>query len=697
MAELLLEVGTEELPAPELPRLAKNLHKLAAKALRENLLEFERLKVLYTPRRLVLHVLGLPERQADREEEVLGPAVKVGVAPDGSYTQAAQGFARSQGVVVEELRTKTTAKGEYLYVRKLIPGRPTAEVLAEALPELIRNLPLPETMRWDSSGLRFIRPIRWLLCLLDKEVIDFQLGSLQTGNRTRLHRFHQPREVAVKSPEEYFAALRSDLVILDPEERQRAIAQGLEATAAEVGGRPLLDQEFLEFLTAFVEHPAPVRGEFEERFLRLPQEIIFTTMREEGHFVPVVDNSGKALPYFIGLRDGPNDPEELAGIRRGYERILRAKLTDSEYFFKLDRQQPLADYVPQLREVIYQEKLGTIWDKVERIRALAAEIASRLGFEHRKEIDRAAYLCKADLVTQMVQEFPSLEGIIGGIYAALDGEPELVAQGIKEHYLPRSRGDALPETEPGIAVSLADKLDTVIGSLLLGEVPTGSRDPFGLRRKANGVIRIALGRELDLDFYRLIRDSEGLYDFLGEGKVNPITAVIDFFNDRLYQILLQEHDFDYDILDATTSVGEGNFWLVLKKSQALSAIRGGEEFTALALAFARARNILAKAQDVPEGFDPELFEEEAEHELWQAYRRAQERIAELERERRYDAVLQELLRLKGPIDRYFDEVLVMAESAEVRANRLGFLKSLVELFLRIGDLSKLVVAKEGNR
>ncbi len=703
MPELLLEIGTEEIPPVELAPLAEHLRARAEAALRESLLNYESLRVLYTPRRLVLHVRGLADRQEDQEEEVLGPSVKVGIAPDGSPTPAAVGFARSQGVAVEELGRKQTEKGEYLFVRRRIPGRPTAELLGELLPKLIRELPAGETMRWDESGLYFVRPIRWLLCLLDDQVIDFTLGSLRSSRWTHLHRFSSPPKVEIRDPGDYFRKLREDLVVLDPAERRERIEKGLERLARKVGGRPLLPEDFLQFLVDLIEHPTPILGEFDPRFLKLPQEVLFTTMREEGHFVPVVDGDGRALPYFIGLRDGPSSSSSEELIKRGYERVLRAKLTDSEYFFQADRRCSLADYVPRLREVIYQEKLGTIWDKVERIRALAAEVARRAGFTHLEEIDRAAYLCKADLVTQMVGEFPSLEGVIGGIYAALDHEPELVARGIREHYLPRARGDALPESEPGIAISLADKLDTVIGSLLIGEEPTGSRDPYGLRRKANGIIRIALGRELDLDFYELVCDMEHLYDFLGPSKVRPITAVVDFLNERLYQILLQEHGLDYDILEATTSVGEGNFWRVLLKSQALAEIRSGAEqkLSELVIAFSRARNIVAKAQasgEAPEGtgfsFDPELFEEEAERELWRAYLEAKRRIEALEPARRYGEILQELLRLKAPIDRYFDEVLVMAPSPGLRANRLGFLGKLVELFFTIGDLSKLVVAKD---
>jgi len=686
MAELLLEVGTEEVPAAELPLLGGELERRAAALFKESLLDYGSLKVFYTPRRLVLHVEGLAERQEDRVEEIVGPSAEVGLAPDGSPTEAARGFARSHDVGVEDLQVKETEKGEYLFIKKELPGRPTAEVLAEILPPLIKGLPAAETMRWEATGLRFIRPIRWLLCLLDSQMVGFKLGSIRSGNKTRLHRFAEPSEVEVRDPQDYFRRLGGDLVILDPRERRRRIEEGLEKLAGEVGGRPATETEpgFIEYLANSVEYPTPILGEFDRRFLGLPQEVLFTTLREEGHSVPLVDREGRALPYFVGFRDGPEDERGL--VRKGYERILRAKLVDSEYFFNVDRQRKLEDYLPRLREVIYQERLGTIWDKVERIRRIAVEIGRRAGFKGLGEIERAALLCKADLVTQMVGEFPKLEGVIGGIYAALDGEPEEVARGIKEHYLPRHRGDRLPESAAGIAVSLADKLDTVVGSILIGEEPTGSRDPYGLRRKANGIVRTALGRELDLDLYRLIRDLEGLYDFLGERS--SIEKAVDFLNERLYQILLQEYGLDYDILDATTSVGEGNPWRVLLRSRALQEARTGAEFEELAVAFSRARNITSGYSI--DHFNPELFEEDAERGLWRAYLDARKVIEGLELERRYGEILQELLKLKGPIDRYFDDVLVMCDSRELRENRLGFLLKIVELFFVLGDLSKVV-------
>jgi len=688
MAELLLEVGTEEIPATELPLLGKELKQRAEALLNENLLSYGSLKVLYTPRRLVLLVEGLVGRQEDRTEEILGPAAKIAFGEDGSPTAAARGFARSHDVKVEDLQVREMEKGEYLFIRKEIPGRPAVEVLSETLPRLIKGLPAAETMRWEATGLRFIRPIRWLLCLLDSRVVEFRLGGLRSGNRTRLHRFAEPDEVEVHDPQDYFRLLEDDLVVLDPATRRRRIEEGLEQLAQEIGGRPFAEPEFIDYLANFVEYPTPILGEFAPRFLSLPQEVLFTTLREEGHFVPLIDREGRALPYFVGFRDGPEDERGL--VKKGYERILRAKLVDSEYFFNIDRRRRLADYVEELRDVIYQERLGTVWEKTERVRRLAVEIGQRARFKDLEKIDRAALLCKADLVTQMVGEFPSLEGAIGGIYAALDGEPEGVAQGIKEHYRPRARGDCLPKAEAGIAVSLADKLDTVIGSIFIGEEPTGSRDPYGLRRKANGIVRLALGRELDLDLYQLIRDTEGVYSFLEEHQ--PVERVIDFLNERLYQILLQEYGIDYDILDATTAVSAGNLWRVLLKSQALQGIRSGEEFSELVIAFSRARNITSGYSS--DGFNPELFEEEAERELWQAYLEAQAAVERLEPQRKYQEILQELLKLKGPIDRYFDEVLVMCDSRELRENRLGFLLKIVELFFKVGDLSKIVVPGE---
>jgi glycyl-tRNA synthetase beta chain len=685
-----LEIGVEEMPPRESPLLAQQLQSAAEELLRARRIGFAAAAVYCTPRRLVLLVKGVEEEQRPATEEVRGPSKRVAFAEDGSPTQAALGFARGQGVSVEELTVRETGDGEYVYAVKRTPGRPTIELLPELLPQLIRKLSPSETMRWDETGLRFIRPIRRLLALFGEEPIEFAYGRLRSQPVTRGHRFLGARDIPIKRIPEYFEKLRDNGVVWDPLERRERIERSLEKIAGQIKAHPALDEALRSEIADNLEHPTAVLGEFPQEFLELPREILETTIVEHQKFVPFAVGD-KAAPYFVGYRDGRED--ETGTVRRGYERVVRARLTDSKFFFEVDRRVTLAERATELKGVIFQEKLGSIWDKVERMRRLGAEIAKRLGHDALLEqIDRTIYLCKADLLTAMVGEFPDLEGIVGGIYARLEGEPEPVWRGIYEHYLPKAAGDPVPETVTGWIAGLADKLDTVVGSLLLGEEPTGSRDPFGLRRKANGVIRIAIERKLDLDFFQLVRDLERLYAFLGERR--PLDRVESFFLDRLYLELRDDYGVPYDIADAVIAVRDGNFYRAYRRAVSLNEIREEERFQSLVIAFSRVANI-TRGQKA-HGFDPQRFQEEAERELWRAYLKAEGQIKRLLPQGDYPGIIEKLLDMKDPIDRYFDEVLVMAPDALLRQNRLGLLSKIVELFLTVGDLSKIVVEGEST-
>ncbi|OGF55152.1 MAG: glycine--tRNA ligase subunit beta [Candidatus Fraserbacteria bacterium RBG_16_55_9] len=684
LRDLLLEIGTEELPPRESPRLADQLKAAAEELLKEARLRFQAAAVYYTPRRLVLLVKGLDEGQEEVIREIKGPAKRVGLDAQGQPTQAAFGFCRSHSAQPEDLFVKETEEGEYLYVKKTIPGRSTAELLPEWLPQLIAKLTPSETMRWDNSGIRFIRPIRWLLCIFGEETIHFTYGRTRSDNVTYGHRLIGSAALSVRDVREYFEVIEKSGVILDQLERRSHVEASLKKISQKLKARYALSEELWGEIADNLEHPTPILGQIHEEFLKLPREILQTTLVEHQKFVPFTIGE-RASPYFVGFRDGGDDHDGT--VRRGYERVVKARLTDSKFFFESDRKRTLSDRAQELRSVIYQEKLGSIWDKVERMRAIAAEIAKRLRYSELEEIDRTVRLSKADLLTAMVGEFPNLEGIVGGIYAELENEPSLVSRGIYEHHLPKAAGDPVPESVSGIATSLADKIDTLIGSLLLGEEPTGSRDPYGLRRKANGIIQIALDRELDLDFFQLIGDLEHLYAFLHERK--PIPCVEDFLSERLYYELRGDYKVAYDVVDAIIATRDGNFHRVLQKARSLGKIRDEERFQSLVIAFSRASNI-TRGQKA-HGFDPYRFQEEAERELWRAYLKAEGQIKQLLPQRDYEGIIERLIALREPIDRYFDDVLVMAPDALVRQNRLGFLAKIVELFLTVGDLSKIVV------
>lgn len=688
--DLLLEIGVEEIPPKESPHLAKQLRSAAEEVLKAYRLDHETAAVYYTPRRLTLYVKGLDEEQRESTEEVRGPPREVGLDDAGNPTEAALGFARRQGVEPGELKVMETAKGEYLCAHKTIPGRPTGEVLREALPQTIDALAPSETMRWDNSGRRFIRPMRWILCMYGEETIPFEFGRLRAGRITSGHRFLGSKNIPVDSSLDYFEKLQANGVVLDQLERRERIDEALKEISQQIKARPVVSEELRGQIADNLEHPSPVLGEFPEDYLRLPREILETTLLEHQKFVPFAVGD-KASPHFVGFRDGPEDHDQI--VRRGYQRVVRARLDDSAFFFDEDRKRPLADRVPELDRVTYQEQLGTIGDKVKRMRAIAARLAERLNLEpHREEIDRAATLCKTDLLTEMVHEFPNLEGVMGGIYADLDGEPESVSRGIYEHYLPKSARDPIPESPIGIVISLADKTDTVIGSLLIGEEPTGSRDPFGLRRKANGVVRIALERQLDLDLLSFAAELKDLYAFLNDiGSFQPVSK---FFVDRFAHALRDDYEIAHDVTKAVTASGEGNLHRALHKARALTEIRGEEPFQSLVLAFTRVSNIVSEQRT--HGYEPRHFEDEAEKALWRAVLKAEGQIEQLEKEADYAGIIERLIELRGPIDRYFDEVLVMAEDPRVRQNRLGFLSSIESLFFTIGDLSQIVVEGESD-
>ena len=686
MPEFLLEVGTEELPALDAPVLARALGDRLAQALREERLGFSGMEIHWTPRRLAVLVRGLSERQADLVEEVRGPAAAVGLDSTGNPTQAALGFLKKYGATPQDLKRKVVGEKEYLFLEVRTPGRPAQEVLQELIPDILRSLPCRKTMRWDSSGVAFLRPIRWLVCLLDNEILPIRYGSLTAGRITRGHRFFGPRELALNSPAEYVEKLREARVIADPRERERMIRDAAKGVEGEYGVRALWTEELLGILVGSLEWPSPVLGEFPGEFLDLPAPVIAAVLHEEGKFVPFA-RDGEPAPVFLGFRDGKED--EKGYVRQGYERVVRARLRDARFFFENDRKRPLAERVLDLREVVYEARLGSVWDKVQRIREICKRLVDPLGLDGEQGalLDRAAFLCKADLTTEMVREFPELAGVMGGIYARLSGEPEEVAVAIEEHLLPRTRADELPESTLGTALSLADKLDTVMGAIIVGEVPTGSRDPYGIRRAANALISLILRKRLVVDLFGVIDAAAEFYPRIPEGKDKH--TVKGFLVDRLRHVLRDDFGVPHDIVEAVLAVPRGDFLGVLERAQALASLKRDAALAELAQIFERLRNITKDHGFTT--FDPELFQKEEEQELWREYLKAEGKVRRALTERDFAGALKALLPLGRPVHRYFEKVFVMVEDERVRENRLSFLKALLSLFLEIGDLSVLSV------
>jgi len=630
-------------------------------------------------------VEDLAEKQPDLDQEVIGPPERVAFDPQGRPTKAALGFARTQEVDLEELQVVETPRGRYLAARKRQPGRSAMEILAEELPRLITQVPFPKSMRWMDLGLRFARPIHWILALLDRDVISFQLESLRSGRTTRGHRFMSPGEALVNHPREYLDVCRSLHVIADPKERSVMIQHGATEAARSLGGRLLEDPELLRTVTNLVEYPVVVTGGFEERFLELPREVLVTAMREHQKFFTIEDQSGNLLPYFVNIANLL--PPSLENIRKGNERVLRARLSDARFFFQEDGKHTLEERLGKLSGIIFHAKLGTMMEKVHRIRTLATQLAQDLEPQWVPQVERAALLCKADLTTEMVGEFPSLQGTMGMHYALLQGEPMEVARAIREHYLPAFAGDRIPSGPVGAMVALADKLDTVVGCFAVGEPPSGAGDPLGVRRAALGILRILLERGYAADLsWAVDKALDLLRARVGEIPPETPQEIISFFRVRLENLWVSQ-GHELALIQAVLGAGLQDLPQTLKRLQALETFVGQDGFTDLALSFKRVLNIVG--DHAPGEVDTSLFTQPEEGDLLELVNWAETRIPQHMAKAEPLEALQDLASQRKRLDLFFEAVLVNDPDPAVRANRLSMLARLARVFLKLADFSKL--------
>ncbi len=686
MKELLLEIGTEEIPAGFVPQALKDLEALAKKELEASRIDFSGVKTLGTPRRLVLSIESVSEKQRDDETRKIGPSKQAAFDAKGNPTKAAIGFAKGQSVPVESLTVIQTEKGEYVCAVKKESGKPTAEILSFLLPKWILSIPFQKSMKWADVPIRFVRPIHWILALFGGEVISFEVGNVRSGNFTDGHRFMSPGPLAVKDFQSYLQKMREAFIIVDPLERRQKIEEEMVREGARVSGKVLKDDDLLDEVNFLVEYPVALCGGFDHQFLSLPREILVHSMKEHQRYFPLVDEKGVLLPHFVCVSN--IQPKNREVVVKGNEKVLKARLSDAAFFFEDDLKIPLANRLEQLKKVVFQAKLGTSYEKVMRFTQLAIWLAERLNPELRESVERASLLCKADLVTGMVGEFPKLQGVVGKEYARLSGERPEIAEAIYEHYLPGFSGDRLPSSTIGDIVSTADKMDTIVGCFGVGLAPTGTADPFGLRRQALGIVRIILEKKYSLSLIGLIEESGRQLEEKMERPFEQVKQeVLDFFRVR-YQNFLLDKGYPFDVTDAVLSISFDELVDVQGRIDALRGAREWKDFESIVIAFKRAMNIL-KGSPPKKEMNPSLFTESVEKNLFQAFAVAKEKIATSLKVKDYGAALLEMTRMKKPIDDFFDGVMVMVEDEAIRDNRLALLDEIGKTFLKIADFSKL--------
>ena len=690
MSDLLLEIGTEEIPSTYLNRGLEEFGHLAKDYLRENRIVVEGSISTYgTLRRLVLVGKAIADKQEDTIQEITGPPKKAAFDKQGNPTKAAFGFAKKQGVSVDELQLLDTPKGEYLYVKRKIPGRPTIDLLSEFLPELIANIPWPKSMHWGSGEFSFVRPIHWVVAIFDGQVIPFEVAGVRSGNKTRGHRFMASQFIEVGDLQDYLRKMSKSSVIIDRREREGKVEESVIKAAKKISGTSIEDPELLSIVTNMVEFPYAICGSFDKSFLNLPDPVLITSMREHQRYFSIRDQEGRLMPHFVAINNTIARDESI--VRKGHERVLQARLADADFFFREDRKRLLEDRLEDLKTVIYQAELGTSFAKVQRFTKLAEYLAGQIAPEKLNDVRLAARLCKCDLVTEIVTEFPSLQGIMGEIYARLDGHPEDVCIAISDHYLPVQAESKLPGSLIGSIVGMADRMDTIVGCFALGLEPTGTADPYALRRQALGIIRLIRDNKITGSFIDFVRESVSILSDTISFDLEGVTGkVLKFIKDRFKNMLLSE-DITQEFIEAVITTDFNFLNQLEKRIEALRKFRDiSKDFELIAIAFKRIMNIL-KGFEGTYRVNPDLFEDKSEENLWKIFQSVKaEGIKEIERENYLDA-LNLMAKLSGPVDEFFSQVMVMAKDKRVRENRIGMLKELNNFFLQIADFSKFAV------
>jgi len=692
MKTALLEIGTESLPARFVPGTLAQMERLAGELLGENRLPFKELHTYGTPMRLALIIKGLAENSEPQTLEVAGPPARLLKDAQGAFTPQARGFARSQGVEPEALVVKETAKGQVLAAPKILPAQAAAKVLQRVFPELISRLEFPKGLEWEETRFRFGRPIRTLVALYGKRVVPFQLAGVRSGSKTRGLAALGQKPVPISDPDKYLEVLRDGCVLADQEERRRVLLKGLEETAAQSSGRLGEEDALAEEVLFLCEHPVPVLGEIERSYLELPQALLTTVLRKQLKFFPLLGRDGRLVAQFIGVRDGLSENQKE--VQDGYERVIGARFSDAYFFVHRDSETTLAQKRPKLALVGFQKGLGSMLDKSERtlgiVRWLCNELRQEIHFDE-QAAQSIAELCHADLVTDVVKEFPELQGTIGGVYARREGLGERVALGLEEFYFPVQAKGPLPSHLEGCLASLAGKMDAIAGLFAIGRKPSGSEDPFGLRRLGNGAVRILLEKQIPVSIERLIAAAAGqlkLNVSIDEEKVRR--EVEEFFWQRVESLFLDQ-GFKIDEIRAVREGGLGErLPRTYKRLAAVHALRAEKDFASLAQVFKRAANIVKQGDgEAAAGVDKNLLQDQAEKDLCGALGQVESEVRSKSAAEEYEAALRALVRIKPQLDAFFEKVLVMAEDPALRGNRLSLLGRLVALFKSVADVSQI--------
>ncbi|PJN90853.1 glycine--tRNA ligase subunit beta [Bacillus sp. mrc49] len=684
--DLLLEIGLEELPARFVTASMNQLSDKVQKWLTEKAIEFGTVEAFSTPRRLAILVKDVEESQKDIEEEAKGPAKKIALDSEGNWSKAALGFVRGQGMTSEDIYFKELKGVEYAHVNKFIKGQPTLQLLSE-LAEIISGMTFPKNMRWADQELRFARPIKWLIALFGHDVVPFSIADVQTGRETKGHRFLGEKAI-IENPAQYEGTLTEQFVMVDPDKRRQVILDQINGLEQEKGWIIPVDESLLEEVNNLIEYPTVLFGQFEEEFLELPAEVLITSMKEHQRYFPVKDQEGKLLPYFVTVRNG--DAKHLDKVSKGNEKVLRARLSDAAFFYKEDQKKEISDALKKLDSIVYHEEIGTLAEKTERVTEVAGKLADVLNLGKEKELAlRAAEIAKFDLVSHMVYEFPELQGYMGEKYALLKGEAKEVAAAINEHYMPRHADDDVPPSVIGAVVSLAEKMDTLASFFAIGVIPTGSQDPYALRRQASGVVQILAEKKWDVSLEELIALSLKGLEAKGILKRDVVEVKADmftFFKARIKH-LLQEEQIRYDMIDAVLFNEVGYIHSIVERAHVLEAKKEEAGFKESIEALSRVMNIAGKC-DEKVTVDPSAFENDQEKALYEKYQQAARQYTKSQNE---DERFELLISLQSEIEAYFENTMVMAEDEALRTNRLSLMKDISDWVASFAAMNKIIL------